>query len=182
MPRKIGPLAAALLVSALVLTGCAAEPAAEPATGANTQPDNAATPGTEPSTPAEPEATPVTQEESCDWATPRMDSGSASAPRGQNGDIATVLIGAWQHTHIDSEALKPTTDIRYVFASTSRMLYCQDVAGATSQAENAADITLNGTEITLDGGASLYGIVAWDANTMVWTNHRDGTSYLLQRR
>lgn len=180
--RKIGPVAAALLVSALVLVGCAAEPVDD----TNSQSSDSAAPGTDSTAPAEPEPAPVTQEETCDWDSSRADSGSAKAPTGQSGDIATVLIGAWQHTHIDSgsgyEALAPTTDIRYVFPSTNRMLYCQDVAGATSQAENAVDITLEGTEIVLPSPATGYGVVAWDQNTMVWENHRDGSMYLLTRR
>ncbi|MEO7348392.1 MAG: hypothetical protein ABIW32_00790, partial [Terrimesophilobacter sp.] len=113
-------------------------------------------------------------------------SGSAKAPSGREGDLAIALIGSWQHTHTDSgsgfEALKTTTDIRFVFPSTKRLLYCQDVAGATSQAENSVNISLDGAEIVLPSPASGYGVVAWDANTMVWTNNRDGSLYLLQRR
>lgn len=177
--RKAGLVAAAILTSALMLAGCASEPVSAP-NGAGTT-----APGSESSTPSESERLPATQEESCDWDTGRLDSGSAKAPSGQSGELATAIIGAWQHTHIDSgsgyEALEPTTDIRFVFPSTTRMLYCQDVTGATSQAENAVDISLDGTEITLPT-FTPYGVVAWDANTMVWTNHRDGSLYLLQRR
>ncbi len=54
--------------------------------------------------------------------------------------------------------------------------------GATSQAENAANFTLEGTEIVLPAPANGYAVVAWDADTMVWENHRDGSHYLLQRR
>lgn len=182
MSRKIGPVAAALLVSALVLVGCAAEPIDD----SNASSSDATAPGSDSTAPAAPEAAPVTQEETCDWDSPRVESGAAQAPSGQSGDLATALIGAWQHTHFDSgsgyEALDSTTDIRYVFPSTDRMLYCQDVAGATSQAENAVDFTLDGTEIVLPSPATGYGVVAWDANTMLWENHRDGSMYLLTRR
>lgn len=184
--RKAGRVAAAILASALVLTGCAGESffqADAPATSSTAPASDPAAP----STPEEkPDAKPATQEETCNWGTARMDSGSATAPNGQSGDLATVLIGSWQHTHIDSgsgyEALKPTTDIRFVFPSTTRLLYCQDVAGATSQAENAVNISLDGTELVLPSPATGYGVVSWDANTMVWKNHRDGSLYLLQRR
>lgn len=73
-------------------------------------------------------------------------------------------------------------DIRFVFPSTNRLLYCQDVAGATSQAENAVDVTLDGTEIVLPSPATGYGVIAWDDNTMLWKNHRDGSHYVLKRR
>src|SRR5699024_3078101 len=113
-------------------------------------------------------------------------NGAGSVPSGTDGSLDTVIIGAWQHTHFDTgggyEPLGDGTDIRYIFPSTERILYCQDVAGATQQAENAADITLDGTEIVLPSPASGYNVVAWDADTMVWKNHRDGSLYLLQRR
>lgn len=182
--RKIGPIAVTLLISALVLAGCAAEPGpdggTQPGTSSSTSPE------TETEATTEPEAGPPTQEETCGWDASRLESGTATAPRDQNGDVGTALIGAWQHTHIDEgsgyEAVKPTTDIRYVFPSTTRMLYCQDVKGATNQAENAVDMTLDGLEIVLQPSGVSYGVVAWDANTMVWKNHRDGSLYLLKRR
>lgn len=128
----------------------------------------------------------VTQEETCDWDTGRTDpSGDAPTSPG-DADLSSVLVGAWQHTHIDSgsgfEALETTTDIRYIFPSTSRLLYCQDVKGATTQAEQAADIELAGTDIIVPGGAPGYAVKAWDSDTMVWTNNLDGSLYLLQRR
>lgn len=192
MTRKIGPLAAALLVSALVLAGCAAE---SPFPTDTPSADSTAT-GSEPSAPVEPEATPdaepqpeagpLTQEETCDWASPRLASGKAVAANGQAGNLESALIGSWQHTHINDgsgyEALETTTDIRYVFPSITRMLFCQDVAGATNQAENAADMTLEGTNIVLPSAGVSYGVEKWDANTMVWKNHRDGSLYLLKRR
>ncbi len=180
MSRKIAPLAAALLTAILVLAGCAAEPA----TDASMPPSGSPTP-TEGITAPE-KATPAVQDETCDWEAPRLGTGPAEAPSGQSGDFATVLIGAWQHTHFDTgsgyEALETTTDIRYVFPSTSRMLYCQDVVDATHQAENAVDISLDGLEIVLPSPATGYGAVAWDADTMVWKNNRDGSLYLLKRR
>ena len=186
--RKFGPLAAAILTSALVLTGCAGESFFEadaPVTG-TTAPGNGSSTPQAPEAEAKPEVKPVNQEETCDWGSARTNSGSTKAPSGQSGELANVLIGSWQHTHTDSgsgyEALKPTTDIRFVFPSTTRLLYCQDVAGATSQAENPANISLDGTELVLPSPATGYGVVAWDANTMVWKNNRDGSLYLLQRR
>lgn len=186
--RKTGLLAAAILATALVLSGCSGGSFFDtdaPTTG-NTGPgDDSSTPS-ESGEASEPEAKPVTQEETCDWDSGRRESGSAKAPSGQSGDLAAVLIGSWQHTHIDSgsgyEPLKPTTDIRFVFPSTDRLLYCQDVAGATSQAENAVNISLDGRDLVLPSPATGYGIVAWDANNMVWRNYRDGSLYLLQRR
>ena len=132
-------------------------------------------------------AAPPSQTESCDWGEGRITSDMAgSLPTSASGDFATALIGAWQHTHIDSgsgfEALETATDIRYVFPSASRLLYCQDVTGATNQAENAADISLNGNDIVLPSPATGFTATAWNTDTMVWINNRDGAVYLLKRR
>lgn len=201
MSRRIGIVAGATLASILLLSGCTAGPdfggtSQSPATESTAPP--AATETTAPApppAPAEqkpaetkaPESAPVSQEETCDWDSGRLDSGSASgAPSSTGTDLETALIGSWQHTHIDSgggfEALETTTDIRYVFPSTNRLLYCQDVQGATTQAENAVDMELNSQELVLPSPATGYTVTAWSADTMVWTNHRDGSLYLLKRR
>ena len=121
----------------------------------------------------------------CDWDSPRLSSGDASEPSGEGDDIAVAFLGSWQHTHINEgggfKPVKPTTDIRYVL-SADTFLYCQDVQGATKQAENSAPLILEGDEIVLPSPATGYKIVAWNENTMVWLNNRDGSLYLLQRR
>lgn len=197
MSRKIGIVVGASLASVLLLGGCTAGPdlggiATSPA--AESAVTQAATETTAPEPPAEQKATETqvpetapSQDETCDWDSGRLDSGSGSgAPSSPGTDFEAALIGSWQHTHIDSgsgfEALESTTDIRYVFPSSTRLLYCQDVQGATSQAENAVDIELNGTEIVLPSPATGYTATAWNEDTMVWTNHRDGSIYLLKRR
>ncbi|MEO6942852.1 MAG: hypothetical protein ABI238_03320 [Terrimesophilobacter sp.] len=181
MSRRVAVLFATALAVTLVVTGCASEPG----TGAIDQPSQPK-PSATPAEPAGPTKLPATQEESCDWDSPRLDSGSADAPNGMGGDLATTLIGAWQHTHINEgaefEPLKSTTDIRYVFPSTSRMLYCQDVKGATAQAENAVNIALDGVKIVLPSPSIGYDVMAWTNDTMVWKNNRDGSLYLLKRR
>lgn len=148
-------------------------------------------PEPEPTTePVEPEPTeePVaTQAESCDWDNAKIDYGAdAGIPSEPGSDPAAAIIGAWQHTHIDTgsgfEPLSPGTDIRYVFPSATRLLYCQDVTGATNQAENAVDIEINGTTIVLPAPATGYEMTAWTAESMLWTNERDGSTYLLRRR
>jgi hypothetical protein len=107
------------------------------------------------------------------------------APTSGNGDVAEAVLGAWQHTYIDSgsgfEALDTTRDIRYVLAD-GRFLYCQDVEGATSQAENSAPLKVEGAEIVLPAPASGYEVVAWNDTMMVWRNLRDDSLYLLERR
>ena len=107
-------------------------------------------------------------------------------PSDPGSDPAAAIVGAWQHTHIDTgsgfEPLGPGTDIRFVFPSTTRLLYCQDVQGATNQAENAVDIEINGTSIVLPAPATGYEMIAWTAESMLWTNLRDGSTYLLRRR
>ena len=179
--RTQATIAGAFLTCALALTGCAAESTPVVAE----QPDSSS-PSSPAASPSDTTTEPVTQEETCDWDSPRLESGSADAPVSATGDLPTAIIGSWQHTHINSgsgyEAVKPTTDIRYVFPSTTTMLYCQDVTGATDHAERQVNVTLDGAELILPSPATGYAVTAWDADTMVWTNHRDGSLYLLKRR
>jgi hypothetical protein len=111
-------------------------------------------------------------------------SGAAEVPSGQNGVLAELIVGAWQHTHTDdgSGFVEVTNDHRFVFPSADRMLYCQNVPGETDFAENAADIVLDGTLLDLPS-AYDYTVLAWDADTMLWDNPvGGGYVYLLQRR
>lgn len=168
-------------VLALVLAGCGTS--AEPENAA----EEAATTSASESTASEDSPAPSetqAQEETCDWDSPRV-SGPAKAPAGQDGELAEVIVGAWQHTHIDDgNGFEETTnDHRYVFASPDRMLYCQHVPGTTDHAKNTGDITLNGTTIELPGGKYSYTVTAWDEDTLRWDNPVGGGSvYLLQRR
>lgn len=176
------PTQAALICAALVLAGC----------GTSAEPDNTAgesvqTPRTEPipsqDSPAEAAETQA-QEETCDWESPKI-SGTTEEPAEQEGKLAEMIVGSWQHTHTDEgSGFKATTnDHRYVFPSSDRMLYCQHVPGATDHDENAADIVLNGTTIELPGGKYSYTVTAWDEDTLVWDNPvGGGYVYLLKRR
>src|SRR5690606_31998578 len=88
---------------ALALTGCIGAPvtggpAADP--GAPGEPAPTSTEPGEPTEPAEPEG-PAEQAASCEWDIPAV-TASPAPPTGQEGDLATVLIGSWQHTHFDS--------------------------------------------------------------------------------
>ena len=174
----------ALLACAFLLTGCAAESTTGSAGG--TGPDNSSPASNPPAEPNEPDAAPVTQEATCDWDSDKLTADAPPAPTSTDGDLATAIIGAWQHTHIDEgsgyKPLKPTTDIRFVFPSTTTMLYCQNVASFSTPSERQVTMSLDGLEIILPEPATGYAVTAWDANTMVWENHRDGTFYLLQRR
>jgi hypothetical protein len=125
-------------------------------------------------------------EATCDWDSPRLDPGDASGtPTSGEGDVADAVLGSWQHVAIDSgagfEFLDTTRDIRYVLAE-GRFLYCQDVEGATDQAENSAPLQIEGSEIVLPSPATGYVVVAWNEDTMVWRNLRDDSLYLLRRR
>lgn len=168
----------------LTIAACAAAPASDDTTQAPAATAPVSSPAPEASD--EPVAEPVapTQEETCDWDSPRL-SAPAHAPEGQAGELEEVLIGAWQHTHTDegSGFEDVVNDHRYVFPAANRMLYCQHVPGATDYAENAADVVLNGTAIELPGGKYAYTITAWDEDTLVWDNPvGGGFVYLLQRR
>lgn len=167
---------------ALVLTGCGTSPAtestaAEPTQAAGSEPTSDEDSSTESDEVA-------LQDETCDWDSPRI-SGTVEPPAGQDGELAEVLVGAWQHTHIDDGDgfEESVNDYRFVFPSSNRLLYCQHVPGATDHADNAGDIVLNGTTIELPGGKYSYTVTAWDEDTMVWDNPVGGGSvYLLQRR
>ncbi|MGO3147388.1 MAG: hypothetical protein ACTIJ6_06895 [Leucobacter sp.] len=151
----------------------ASESAAEAAKGSSTDDEAAPEPANE-----QPQA------ETCDWDAPKVTT-TANAPEGQEGELSEALIGAWQHTHTDEGAgfEAVTNDHRYIIPSPDRMLYCQHVPGATEYAENAADVTLNGTTIELPGGKYGYTVLAWDEDSMLWDNPvGGGYVYLLQRR
>lgn len=109
---------------------------------------------------------------------------SPVAPEGQAGELADVLIGSWQHTHIDGGAgfEAVSKDIRYVFPSTDQILYCQHVPGVTDHAENSAAVTLEGTYIGLPAPAKGYEVLAWGKDSMLWLNPYDNSHYLLIRR
>ena len=196
---------ALFFAGALVLSGCSAAssddvagtpgetPAAEapaPAPADEDAPvtsdDEAASdePTGEEPAPEEPAPAARTQAESCEWDLSGATGGSSAAPSGTAGDLESVIIGVWQHTHYDDgggyEALDDK-DIRYVFPSTDRMLYCQHVPGITDYAENAGDISWDGDSIVLPTGSVGYTVTSWDENSMRWKNHLDGSTYLLQR-
>lgn len=167
-------------VTALLLTSCAPEPGTEvPASEAVSNESEAA----EPTEDAEETPAPVEQADSCDWDSPKI-SGDPAPPSGQDGDLQSTIVGAWQHTHYDEgggwESMNQ--DIRYVFASSDQILYCQHVPDVTDHAENRADISWESARIVLPDPAPGYTVQSWDADTMVWVNHFDDSLYLLQRR
>ncbi len=125
------------------------------------------------------------QAESCDWSSAALPrSIPSSIPTAAGADIGSALVGAWQHTHFDSGsgyvALKDE-DIRFVFPSSGRLLYCQHVPGATQRAERSTDVALKDNAIVI-AGAPGYVVSAWNDQTMVWINRADNSRYLLQRR
>lgn len=168
----------------VALAGCAPEgaPAEDASQEQNSSTSESAPPESEDAEEEESEA--LVQEETCDWDSPKL-STPAEVPEGQNGDLSTVLVGSWQHTHTDegSGFEEVTNDHRFVFPSPDRMLYCQHVPGVTEYAENAANVVLNDTAIELPGGKYAYTVTAWDEDTLVWDNPvGGGYVYLLQRR
>lgn len=177
---------------AFLLLGCASPVADDPRStgvlsaleGSDATDTTEATSDNESDADPEPVPAPATQEETCDWDAAALPGASTATPGGQEGDLETVLIGAWQHTHFDvGGGFEPVEhDIRYVFPSVDRMLYCQHVPGITDHAENAGDITWDGETLVLPSGDAGYTVAEWDANTMVWINHFDDSRYLLQRR
>ena len=183
------PTAAAL---ALSLTACApastAEPPAQPQpSGTASEEPSPAAPNPVKDAPADPapEAAQTGAPTDCEWDVPALVPDLGRVPSGQEGVLTAVLPGAWQHVAIDTGAGYTddlTADIRYVFPSTTDLIYCQDRPGVTDQAENRAAFELSGTEIVLPAPATGYAVQAWNQDSMVWVNHRDGSLYLLQRR
>lgn len=174
----------ALVVIALLAAGCSSE---------SPQPNASSAKVTDSPTPTVAAAAPETdvkpapqkQAETCSWDDAALSASSAeAAPQGKSGALQDVIIGAWQHTHINTgTGFKPNddVDIRYVFPSSHRLLYCQNVPGATTNAERATDFTWNGNRISPPGSKG-FTVTAWSEDTMVWTNHLDNSKYLLKRR
>lgn len=171
----------AFVVSFFLLAACGSGSQNESAPAASAEPAAQETTA-QPAVEETPE--PREQAESCDWDTGAL-SGAAKAHSETAGELKTVIVGSWQHTHFDSgsgyEALADK-DIRYVFPSADRLLYCQHVPGITNHAENAANITWNGNSFTPPGGAPGWEVVAWSDESMVWINKMDDAKYLLKRR
>src|SRR5690606_20384788 len=129
--------------------------------------------------------TPRSQAETCDWDSPELRAAVGTVPQINDGDPRDMIVGSWQHTHFDTGKgyEEVSADIRYVFPSSDRLLYCQHVEGVTDHAENATDITWDDMKIVIPGGvAPGWHVMSWDADTMVWLNHADQSHYLLQRR
>lgn len=162
-------------------TAAVTETTAATETTAGTQPPSTTVP-TETTEAPEPDI----ENAGCDWDSGRLSSdGAGGEPTSEGSDLPQAILGSWQHTHIDTgagfEPIGPDVDIRYVL-SADRFLYCQDVEGATDKSENSAPLKLEGAEIILPSPATGYAVTAWNDDTMVWLNHRDGSFYLLRRR
>lgn len=171
---------AILLVVLAVMTACgsSSDDEAKPTTTAAVTPSEAS------DDVAEEPVGPREQAESCEWDA-EIVGGAAKATSEQSGDLKTLIIGSWQHTHFDTgsgyESLD-SKDIRYVFPSADRLLYCQHVPGVTDHAENAANITWNKNSFAPPGGSAGWEVLSWNDDSMVWNNKLDGSKYLLKRR
>lgn len=127
-----------------------------------------------------------TQIDDCEWESPTLTAAVPSSlpeDRGEAG-LHDAVIGSWQHTHFNAgsgwEAIE-NKDIRYVFPSSKRLRYCQDVPGITDKMDSVADFAWDGDKIA-PGASPGFTPFAWSDDVMLWTNHQDGSTYLLQRR
>jgi hypothetical protein len=176
-------IAAGAMSILLLLGGCAAGVGVGGQTSApsETSIDAEATPGDDAGVS---NAMPQSQEESCGWDASRLSTGVPDVPKSGDVELQSSIVGAWQHTHFDTgsgyEAV--SHDIRYVFPSSDRLLYCQHVPGVTEYAENAADVTWDNTRIVIGGSTPRFEVLSWNATTMIWLNLADDSHYLLQRR
>lgn len=185
----VGVIALALTVSACAPEGDEqSNPPVQDAQTQDAQTQDALTqenqsPETENSEPITTEPSARTQDASCEWeiAGPKP---NATPADGQEGKLEDVLVGSWQHTYFDSGNgfEEVSNDIRYVFPSTSEMIYCQDVPGVTDQAENNSGFKLEGTDLVLPGGHPGFAATDWNDNVLMLHNNFDGSTYLLQRR
>ena len=157
------------------------------ALGACTASDPAETPSTETKSDAPSSATPSAgqQSQSCEWDKPQITADpKADAPQGTSGDLKKIVVGSWQQTHFDfGDGFKPVKDkdLRYVFPSSSRLLFCKDAVGTTNRVDNAADIVWDGNLIAPPAGKG-FEIVSWNNEAMIWVNKFDNARYLLKRR
>ena len=127
---------------------------------------------------------------SCNWSAARlMPTSAPPIPTGQDGELASAIVGAWQHTYTirsggAPSALNDTTDIRFVFPSDDELIYCQHITGIVEVGPNERRVsfTLDGTQIQLPGTAG-YNAVAWSEDVMLWDNNTiSGEQYVLERR
>lgn len=180
-------LAALFASGALMLSACTSETVSDDnSSDLGSTPERERTVDTAMDDPAsDPSDLPVAQEETCSWDDPVFNANAVDISSVQEGELQTVVIGSWQHTHIDEGAgyvPVDTEDIRFVFPAADRLLYCQHVPGITEYAEFGADVTWEDTALNLPGGAPGYIVEEWADQVMVWTNRLDGSRYLLQRR
>lgn len=129
-----------------------------------------------------------TVEASCNFDAARLEASAPSpVPEAQNGELAQVIIGAWQHTHTienggSPEPLDSDTDIRFVLADEQTFIFCQSITGFQEPDSNEATYTLDGNDIVV-GGTANYTALAWTEDVMVWNNNTGaGGQYILQRR
>lgn len=189
--RRLTSLVTLFSAGVLALSACAPEAQGTGAEAANPGSSPSQSPGTtqksDQSAGAGSTATPArTQVDDCEWQSSAVSPASAlSAPAGNGGELSSIIVGSWQHTHFDTgagfEAIEGE-DIRFVFSSAETMRYCQHVPGVTDYAENATAISWDGTGIVLPNGTVLYEVVAWDDDTMVWKNNMVDSTFLLVRR
>lgn len=189
MSVKFRFILASFAASALILSGCAAEPEDAPSDATAEAPIEAAPTEQEEAEEEEPEAEPeaATQEKTCDWDTAALRPGSTGeVPTSADGDINTAIIGAWQHTHIDEGdgfyEVGEGTDIRFVFPSPTEFLYCQDIAGVLEERQIDATVVIENNEISRPDSDPVYVAQAWSDDTLVLTNMLDQSLYLLKRR
>lgn len=172
--RRLTSIGLALTVG-MALASCAAEPAETPAE---------LPPLEAPAEPRTDRPDAAVQADSCEWDIPQVTTAAAAPPSGTAGDLATAIVGSWQHTHFDTgngfEAV--SKDIRYVFPAADQLIYCQHVPGVTDHAEHRAAFALDGTSIVLPSPSKGYEVMAWSADSMLWLNNQDGSTYLLARR
>lgn len=171
--RKFGPLAAVVLASSVMLVGCV--------------PGQESSPSPTPSEPAQSAPEAPAEEPSCDWDSPKLVTDTLKIPQGQEGDLATVIIGSWQETHYKSGdtfyPVKEGTDIRDVFTSAGMTLTCESIEGFTHQKEGRIhSFNVEGSKVRYFGYPNTYTMLAWDANSIVWKIDGKDTVTLLQRR
>lgn len=98
---------------------------------------------------------------------------TAPVPTGQEGALADVLPGVWQHTWIvqDGRADNPVSDdvsdLRFAIdEDLDTFVYCQGVDVASGN--NSSSLSVEGTKLAIQGAG--YTAEAWTRDTMLWRN------------
>lgn len=125
----------------------------------------------------------------CNWDSPAVVVDAAVDPDAKDGELAELLVGAWQRTGYDigegyqmysSDGESADRDYRFFFTADGEYLFCQNTP-ETDHGERRGDFTLEEATLDLSDDGS-YTALSWNEENMTWKNHLSGATVYLQRR